>query len=426
MLLRVDILAGDVEILIVVEADAHRLGHLVSCLTTTEHRTGAFADADGIAHTEGVLSEHLTTLHQQLIVGNQTRTDIDNVDAVYHLLRAGNGLEVLTLRNHRSRHSRMVGIGDGTHQGVARHNGNAQSSDAVGLHRKTALAGHRLNDGLDGSSGLHALIGSQIADVACAHRQHTLTQQCVLLVHHLLEHSGGINAWHVVVFKRRHEGNGSRCHHQILSIHVSHLARDDVLDGHAPTFQQVPHRIVQQDAFVVLAGQCLGDIEATHATELLLLLEEEELMRLHIELTTYLAIVVNHDVVDAKGIQLLAAGKTGRTGTDDGHLRLVDLHLTRLLRANLGHCHLAIAHQAHLLHAVYLGDADATHLAINQHLTRSALADAAVQAAVATVEAVTVNGIACLVQGGGNRIALPTQHLVSFIHKFHHLALRDV
>ena len=64
VLLRVDILAGDVEILIVVEADAHRLGHFVSSLTTTEHRTRAFADADGIAHTEGVLSKHLATLHQ--------------------------------------------------------------------------------------------------------------------------------------------------------------------------------------------------------------------------------------------------------------------------------------------------------------------------------------------------------------------------
>ena len=320
----------------------------------------------------------------------------------------------------------MVGIGDGTHQCVAGHNRDAQTPDTVGLNRKTALTRHGLDDGLDGSSGLHALIGGEVADVACTHRQHTLTQQRVLLVHHLLEHSGSIDARHVVVLERRHEGNGSRCHHQILSIHVSHLARDDVLDGHAPTFQQVPHRIVQQDAFVVLADQRLGNVEATHATELLLLLEEEELMRLHIELTTYLAIVVNHDVVDAKGIQLLTAGKTGRTGTDDGHLRLVDLHLTRLLRAHLGHCHLAVAHQAHLLHAVYLGDADATHLAIDQHLTRTTLADAAVQAAVAAVKAVTVNGIACLVQGGGNGIALAAQHLVSFIHKFHHLALRDV
>ena len=64
VLLRVDILAGDIKVLIVVEADSHRLCYFVSCLTTTEHRTRAFADADGIAHTEGVLPEHLATLHQ--------------------------------------------------------------------------------------------------------------------------------------------------------------------------------------------------------------------------------------------------------------------------------------------------------------------------------------------------------------------------
>ena len=68
---------------------------------------------------------------------------------------------------------------------------------------------------------------------------------------------------------------------------------------------------------MVVASQCLGDVKTAHATELLLLLEEEELVGLHIELATDTAIVVNHQIADAEGIQLLAAGQTCRTGTDN-------------------------------------------------------------------------------------------------------------
>ena len=148
---------------------------------------------------------------------------------------------------------------------------------------------------------------------------------------------------------------------------------------------------------MVVAGQRLGNVEATHTAKLLFLLKEEELVGLHVELTTYLAVVVDDDVVDAEGVQLLAASQSGRTSTNDSHLSLIHFHLARRLRAYLGHLALSAIDAADFLHAVDFGDADAAHLSVDKHLAGPALANAAIQASVAAIQAMAVNGVAGLV-----------------------------
>ena len=121
----------------------------------------------------------------------------------------------------------------------------------------------------------------------------------MLLIHHLLEHSRRVHTGHIVVLKCRHKGHGTRGHYQMVSIDIANLLGDDILQGDAAAFEQVPHGIVEQDAVMAVACKGLGDVKTAHATKLLLLLKEEELVGLHIELTTLGSIVVHHDVGNA-------------------------------------------------------------------------------------------------------------------------------
>ena len=177
---------------------------------------------------------------------------------------------------------------------------------------------------------------------------------------------------------------------------------------------------------MALASQRLSNIKATHTAKLLLLLKEKELVGLHIELSANPSVVVNHDIIYAEGIQLLATCQASRTRTNDGHLCLIHLHLTRLLWAHIRYLAHTRFDVAHLLHAVHQRHTDAAHLAVDQHLARTALADAAVQTAVAPVEAVAVHRETSLMQGGCNRVTLASLHLLTIVNKLHHLALRDV
>ena len=157
-----------------------------------------------------------------------------------------------------------------------------------------------------------------------------------------------------------------------------------------------------------------------------LLLEEEELVGLHVELSSDAGIVVDHDVADAEGVQLFAAGQTCGTRTDDGHLGLVNLNLTWELFLGFGKDIGLVVDGTHFLHAVDEGDADTADLAVDEHFTGAALADAAVEASVATVERVAVDGITGLVKGGGDGLAPLTFHGLAFILEFHKVFLRDI
>ena len=236
---------------------------------------------------------------------------------------------------------------------------------------------HAFNDGLDGRASLHALVGGQVADVAGTHGENFLAQQGVFLVHHLLEHGGGVNARHIVVLKGWHEGHGTRGYYEMFSVHIANFLCDDVLQGDALAFQEVPNGVVQEDAFVVVASQCLGDVEATHAAELLLLLEEEELVGLHVELTADVGVIVDDHIRDAELVEFLTAGQTCRTCADDGDGGLVDLHLALWVLGRLGL--VALGNLADFLHTVDFGDADTADFAVDQHLASAAFTDAAFQ-----------------------------------------------
>ena len=88
---------------------------------------------------------------------------------------AGDGLEVLALCNDGTSDASVLLVRDGAHKGVACHDRNAETAYTVGLHGESALSGHGLNDSLDGGTSLHALIGSQVADVARTHGEDFLT-----------------------------------------------------------------------------------------------------------------------------------------------------------------------------------------------------------------------------------------------------------
>ena len=87
---------------------------------------------------------------------------------------------------------------------------------------------------------------------------------------------------------------------------------------------------------------------------------------------------------------------------------------------------LLIPNCLNLLHAINLGDTDAANLAVNQHLAGSALAYAALQAASAAFQAMTVHGITCLMEGCGYGLALLALDWFAFIKKLDFFTVNDV
>jgi len=71
----------------------------------------------------------------------------------------------------------------------------------------------------------------------------------------------------------------------------------------------------------------------------------------------------------------------------------------------------------HLLHAIDEGDANAFHHAIDEHFAGAALANAAVHAALAALQTVTVDGEPRLVQGRRDGVALRGFHLLTLVLK---------
>ena len=400
------------------------MGHFVGGLLATQHRAGAFANANGVAAAVGVEAKDLLALRQDLVVGDEAGTYINDVDVVDDFLRSRDGFEVFALGDDRAHHARVVFIRDGFQQYVRGHDRDAEAAHTVGLHGETAFAVHALNDGLDGRAGLHSLVGGQVANVARTHGEHFLAQQRVLLVHHLLENSGSVNARNVVVFKGRHKRHGTRGHHKMLGIDIADFLCHNVLQCDALAFEQIPNGVVEQNAFVVVAGKGLGDVEAAHSTEFLLFFEEEKLVRLHIELSADVGVVIDDHVGNAEFAEFLAAGQSRRTRADDGDGGLVDFHLALRVLGRLGL--VVFGDFAHFLHAIDEGDADAADFAVHEHFARAALADAALEAAVAASDAVAMDGIARLVKGGGDGLAPLTAHGLAFILEFHKVSLRDV
>ena len=318
----------------------------------------------------------------------------------------------------------MVGVGDGLQQDVRGEDWNAQPANAVGLHRESALMVHAFDDGLYFGTGLHPLVGGEVADVSGPDGQHLLAKERMLLVHHLLEHSCGIYSGKIVVFKGRHEWHRAGCHHKVVGIDVGHFAVLNILQSQPSALQQIPYGVVQQNPLVVVSCQRLCDVKTTHSAVFLLLFKEEELVGLHVELSADAAVVVNHQIVDAQLVQLFAAGKSRRTRADYGHACLVDGDLPLEVFPEFGL--VVLGYFAHLVHIVNLGDADAADFPVNQHFAGSALADSAFQAAVTAVQTVTVDRMSGLMQGGCNGVAFCGLYFFSFKQKFDIFLFRNV
>ena len=242
----------------------------------------------------------------------------------------------------------------------------------------------------------------------------------MLLVHHFLEHGGGIYAGDVIVLEGGHERHGACGDYEMVGVDIRHLLSLNILDANSFAFEQIPYRVVQQNTVVVVASKSLGNIEATHSAEFLFLLEEKELVGLHIELSTDMRIVVYYYVVDIEFIQLLAAGKSGGACSDDCHLSLVNLDFAFFV--SLGFGHIVLFQLTYFFHVVYQGDADASYLSIYEHLAGSAFSDSAFQASWTSVNAVTVDGVSGLMKSGGDSVAFSALNLFTFIIKFHNLA----
>ena len=176
---------------------------------------------------------------------------------------------------------------------------------------------------------------------------------------------------------------------------------------------------------MVVAGERLGDVETAHAAVFLLLLEEEELVGLHGELSADAVVVVDDDVGDAELVELFAAGEAGGTGADDGDLCLIDFRAFCGFDS-VGFGKIVVGDLLHLLHAVDEGDADAFHHAVDEHFAGTALADAAVHAALAAFQAVAVDGETRLMQGRRDGVAFRGLHLLTLVFKGRHLPFGDV
>ena len=154
-------------------------------------------------------------------------------------------------------------------------------------------------------------------------------------------------------------------------------------------------------------------------------------MGLHIELAADAGIAVDNQIVDTERIELLATSQTGRTGPDDGHRRFINgkgihrLSFGGSLESDPRQVGL-MGDETHLLHPIDGCDANATHTAVNQHLAGTTLADAALQRAVSARKGMAMHGIACLVEGFSNGVALVATHRFAFKQKLHFLALRNV
>ena len=424
MLLGIRVILGHGEIIVVVEAHIQGLRNLHGGLFAAQYGAGALAHAGGVADAVGVESEGHFALLKDQIVRLQARADIDEVDVFDDLFRAGNGLEVLALGNHRADHAGVVLVGDRLEQRVGGDDGDAETAHAVGLHRESAFVIHRLDDGHHLRTRLNGLIGSKIADVTRADGEDALAEQRVLQVHHLLHDSSRVNARQVVVLEGGHERESTRRHDEEVGIHEEDAAVLHVLGGHALAFEDVPHGAVEQDARMVVAGECLGNVEAAHSAVFLLLLEEEELVGLHRELSADAVVVVNHDVGDAELVELLAAGESGGTRADDGDLGLIDFRGGDGLGVGVGE--IVVGNLLHLLHAIDEGDADALHDAIDEHFAGAALADAAVHTALTALQTVAVNGEARLMEGRRDGVTLRSLHLLTLVLKGRHLPFGNI
>ena len=117
----------------------------------------------------------------------------------------------------------------------------------------------------------------------------------------------------------------------MVGINIRNLLSIGVFDSYAASLEKVPDSGIEKDAIGVLSRKGSGNIEPTHTTKMFLFFEKEKLVGLHIELTANTRVVVDDEVVDAKGIQLFATSETCRASTNNGHFGLINIELSLLI-----------------------------------------------------------------------------------------------
>jgi hypothetical protein len=152
---------------------------------------------------------------------------------------------------------------------------------------------------------------------------------------------------------------------------------------------------------VVLAGQGFGDVEAAHPAEFLFLLEEKELVRLHVELPANGGVVVDNDILDLVLEQNFACRETGRPSTNYGHGGFVHLSPVELVGGFYIGGEL-LGNLTHLFYPIDGGDANALDLAIDQHLAGATLSNTALETPFTVLDAMAMNREARLMQGCSN------------------------
>ena len=246
----------------------------------------------------------------------------------------------------------------------------------------------------------------------------------MLHIHHLLDDGSGVNTRKVIVFKNRSERHSAGSDHQIFSIHIEYLVGFQVLDRNPLAFEQIPNGGVEADAGMVVASQLLGDVETAHSAINLLFFKEEELVRLHVELTSDTLVIVDDDVGDALLVESFATGQTGGARANDGDLRLVNFQ--RFLFGFFRFGEIVLGNFLHFFHTVNRGDADTFHLAIYQHLACTAFADAASETAFAPVKAMAMYRETRLMQRRCNCITLITCYFFAVVLKNDFFGFGDV
>ena len=297
------------------------------------------------------------------------------------------------------------------------HDRNAETAQTVSLYREAALVVHTLEYGLYLGTGLHELVAGEVTDITGTYCQDVLSQKGELRVHHLLDDSRGVYAGKVVILESRHERNRTGCDYQGAGLHIEGFTGLYVLDHQPSVFKDITYGRIQEYAAVILSGKVCGDIETTLVTESLLFLEEEEAVGLHQELTSDLCVGIHHDAVDSEFAESLTAGKSGRTGADDGHIR--DIYLRSRLREldpGIGIV-AACLDFSDFAHVIDLGHTDTLNFPVHKHLAGAALAYTAVHRTVAPVDTVAVHRKSCLMESRGYGLSSGSLDLNTVVDK---------
>ncbi len=291
--------------------------------------------------------------------------------------------------------------------------GNAQSPDAVGLHRKPSFVRHGLYDGPDSCPGLHGLIRGQVSYIAGPYSQYVFAQQGELTVHHPLENGCCVYTRHIIIAKRRHEGDSSCRNHQVFGVHIEDFLGFNIFDRQSFIVKYIPDRAVQKDPFMVFTGQAGCNLKSAHASETFFLFKKEKLMGLHVELAANPDIVVNYKIGNSLLIKFFPDSQACRPCSNDGHNGFI--YLDGVGGGNsAAFCQESVGNTLHFFNSVNFCDAYPAYLPVNQHLTGSAFSYPAGEASVPVVQAVFMDQQSGLMQSGRNGKAPLTENCLTF------------